>query len=281
MIGTTTTMAEKMCMKHPTASRNTFRTRRKATREWIAPRTPSRIVCRTPAPTPSPAREKGLRRARARTPPRTAQDAMIAIRKTPGRNPPRNILSTAIPATTAYRITGRHGGKSIPRDPEDVRRTRENPPRDPSRRRAGRGRGGRGGGGGEPVDLGGDRRKGNVGMPEEEDRDPAERGEEGRPEDHGPDAAEDRRDQQGEERDHVMPVGPLRPDQLEPRPGEEQGDGGRDRGGEDGQDPPVRVGKPVRETPQGQEGTVPRADRPPPQADPEGWVLDEGGRSGG
>src|SRR3989304_461050 len=59
-----------------------------------------------------------------------------------------------------------------------------------------------------------------------------------------------------------------------------KGEGGRAGGGKDGRDPPVRVGKPVRETPQGQEATVPRGDRPPEQADPEGCVLDEGVRSG-
>ena len=35
-------------------------------------------------------------------------------------------MSTAIPATTPYRITGRQGGNRSPRDPDEVRRPREN-----------------------------------------------------------------------------------------------------------------------------------------------------------
>ena len=77
-----------------------------------------------------------------------------------------------------------------------------------------------------------------------------------------------------------MAVDPLRPDQLETRSGEQEGDGGGDRRDEGGQDPPVRLPEPVREMPDRKEPVVPRGDRAAEQADPQGRVLDEGARTG-
>src|SRR3990172_3650242 len=88
------------------------------------------------------------------------------------------------------------------------------------------------------------------------------------------------REPHGEERDDALPVGPLRPDELEPRIGEQEGDGGGDRRGEGGQASAGRLPEPFRESAQRQEPVVPGGDRPPEEADPEGRVLDEGVRTG-
>src|SRR3972149_110249 len=52
------------------------------------------------------------------------------------------------------------------------------------------------------------------------------------------------RDPQGEKRNDVMAVRPLRPDELEARSREQEGDGGGDGGDEGGQDPSVRLPAP-------------------------------------
>ena len=77
-----------------------------------------------------------------------------------------------------------------------------------------------------------------------------------------------------------MAVGPLRPDQLETRSGEQEGDGGGDGRDEGGQDPPVRLPEPVREMPDRKEPVVPRGDRAAEQPDPQGRVLNESARTG-
>ena len=88
------------------------------------------------------------------------------------------------------------------------------------------------------------------------------------------------REPHGEKRDYVLPVDPLRPDELESRIGEQEGDGGGDRRGKSGQDSAGRLPEPVRESAQRQEPVVPSGDRPPEEADPEGRVLDESVRTG-
>src|SRR4030065_1121896 len=85
---------------------------------------------------PSSSSEKGVHLAPERTPVRTPHPVMSRTSRTPGSTPPRNILSTGIPATTAYRITGRHGGKRGPSDPEAQRGPQEKLPADRLARRA-------------------------------------------------------------------------------------------------------------------------------------------------